>query len=101
MSLNFPCAQHTTYRRPISSWLLTWCNNGEQEMLHIPNFDRKSLNELREILENMELSFGMNGADIKLALNKVGRLNFVNNLTIRNHGNRITISLMQGVNFKV
>lgn len=70
-------------------------------MLHIPNFDRKSLNELREILENMELSFGMNGADIKLALNKVGRLNFVNNLTIRNHGNRITISLMQGVNFKV
>ena len=53
--------------------------------------DRKPLK-----IENKELSFGMNGADIKLALNKVGRLNFVNNLTIRNHGNRITISLMQG-----
>jgi len=42
----------------------------ELEILRIPNFDQKSLNDLREILANMGLSFGMSGSDIKLALNK-------------------------------
>ncbi len=32
----------------------------EQEMLKFRNFGRKSLNEIQEILEGMELSFGMN-----------------------------------------
>jgi DNA-directed RNA polymerase subunit alpha len=31
----------------------------EQEMLKFRNFGRKSLNEIGEILEGMELSFGM------------------------------------------
>ncbi|MDQ6973657.1 MAG: DNA-directed RNA polymerase subunit alpha C-terminal domain-containing protein, partial [Mariprofundaceae bacterium] len=31
----------------------------EQEMLRTPNFGRKSLNEIKEVLENMELSLGM------------------------------------------
>ena len=42
----------------------------EQEMLRILNFGRKSLNELKEVLVNMGLSFGMNIKDIKLALSK-------------------------------
>jgi DNA-directed RNA polymerase subunit alpha len=31
----------------------------EQEMLRTPNFGKKSLNEIREVLKQMELSFGM------------------------------------------
>ncbi|MDQ6994969.1 MAG: DNA-directed RNA polymerase subunit alpha [Mariprofundaceae bacterium] len=31
----------------------------EQEMLRTPNFGRKSLNEIKEVLENMDLSLGM------------------------------------------
>jgi len=32
---------------------------GEQEMLRTPNFGRKSLNEIKEVLENMGLGLGM------------------------------------------
>ncbi len=42
----------------------------EQEMLRMPNFGRKSLNELREVLANMGLSFGMSISDIKLVLSR-------------------------------
>jgi len=31
----------------------------EQEMLRTPNFGRKSLNEIKEVLENMGLGLGM------------------------------------------
>ena len=31
----------------------------EQEMLRTPNFGRKSLTEIKEVLENMGLSLGM------------------------------------------
>ena len=32
----------------------------EQEMLRTPNFGRKSLNEIKEVLTNMGLALGMN-----------------------------------------
>lgn len=39
------------------------CQKSESEMLRTPNFGRKSLNEIKEVLETMELSLGMDLPD--------------------------------------
>ena len=44
--------QYRLYRRPGAE--------DEQEMLRTPNFGRKSLNEIKEVLTNMGLALGMN-----------------------------------------
>ena len=37
--------------------------NSEQEMLRTPNFGRKSLNEIKEVLATMDLHLGMETSD--------------------------------------
>ena len=53
----------------------------EQELLRMPNFGRKSLNEIKEELSMMGLGFGMNLTKVKLAFAE-GQARIIEELTI-------------------
>jgi DNA-directed RNA polymerase subunit alpha len=48
----------------------------EPEMLRTPNFGRKSLNEIKEVLGTMGLSLGMDVVDWPPAESKTANVNF-------------------------